>query len=62
MNTICRLFSVEESKDGGVLNLIRLHCEECEIDKNDCDVVRAYDEAKRFATATTFEIIQEEIK
>lgn len=52
INSVCRNFDYNETANG-VMELIRLHCDQCE--HNDCcDIKTAYQNAKDYAASMEF--------
>ena len=48
MNNVCRNFKFNEKADG-VLELISLNCDNCDIDSEKCGIKIAYEQAKVYS-------------
>ena len=59
MNGVCRNFEFNE-KENGILELIKLKCDTCDVDRDNCGVYAAYVNAKKYAVS--FEFDEKEIK
>ena len=53
MNNVCRNFKFNEKADG-VLELISLNCDNCDIDSEKCGIKIAYEQAKVYSCSIEF--------